>query len=90
MEGKINFFANEHEGTTRPHYKGYLEIEVDGVGVVHEFAVWPAKTGNGWSGRYKPKQSKPVETVSTGALPTDDIVKEAKKIFSGAEVKRPF
>lgn len=52
-EGYINLFLNEHEGTNRPHYKGYIKIE----GVEHEFALWPAKEGKkGFTGKYKPKQ----------------------------------
>lgn len=53
MEGYINLFLNEHEGTNRPHYKGYLKID----GVDHEFALWPAKDRKkGFTGKYKLKQ----------------------------------
>lgn len=82
-EGYVNLFANEHEGTNRPHFKGYIKIE----GVDHEFALWPNKDGKkGYSGKYKPKQepshgleqnyapSEPRrETVETGALPEEKI-----------------
>lgn len=77
-EGYVNLFINEHEGTNRPHYKGYLKID----GVEHEFALWPNKEGKyGYSGKYKPKQPK--ESVGTGA-----IVDEAQKQFPGATVEK--
>ena len=54
-EGYVNLFQNEHEGTNRPHYKGYIKID----GVDHEFALWPNKDGKkGYSGKYKPKQER--------------------------------
>lgn len=55
-EGKINFTQCQDTNGKKPHYKGFLTIGDE----VHEFAVWPAKTGNGWSGRYKPKSSEEV------------------------------
>lgn len=78
-EGYVNLFVqNDYAGTNRPHYKGFLKID----GVEHEFALWPAKEGKkGFSGKYKPKQAKPVENVSTGA-----IVDEVQKHFPGATV----
>ena len=78
-EGYMSLFVQEDfAGTNRPHYKGYIKID----DVDHEFALWPAKEGKkGFTGKYKPKQIKDTES---------SIVKEAKKIFPGAEVKRPF
>jgi hypothetical protein len=78
-EGYINLFVqDDYAGTNRPHYKGFLKID----GVEHEFALWPAREGKkGFSGKYKPKQAKPVETEATGA-----IVEEAQKVFPGASV----
>lgn len=58
-EGYVNLFLNEHEGTNRPHYKGYFKID----GVDHEFALWPVKEGKkGFSGKYKPKQAGPEQS----------------------------
>jgi hypothetical protein len=59
MNGKINLFQCSDTSDKKPHYKGFISID----GVDHEFAVWPASTGNGWSGTYKPKQEykKPEE-----------------------------
>lgn len=51
LEGKINFYASEDTSNNKPHFKGFIDIG----GKVHEFAVWPAKNGKGWSGRYKEK-----------------------------------
>lgn len=62
MEGKINFFECRDKTGKKPHYKGFVEIG----GEEHELAVWPAKSGNGWSGKYKPKrpnQAAPVNDV---------------------------
>lgn len=54
MEGYVNLFDNEHDGTNRPHFKGYIKID----GIDHEFALWPNKDGKkGYSGKYKPKAS---------------------------------
>jgi len=58
MEGRINFFECDDKSGKRPHYKGYVTIGEE----VHEFAVWPAKSGKGYSGSYKPKQQKQTET----------------------------
>lgn len=55
MEGKINFYACDDISNNKPSHRGFVEIG----GVVHEFAVWPAKSGKGWSGKYKPKGEKP-------------------------------
>jgi hypothetical protein len=53
MEGYVNLFSNEHEGTNKPHFKGFIKID----GIEHEFALWPNKDGKkGFSGKYKPKQ----------------------------------
>lgn len=54
MEGRINFTGSETQDGKRPCFKGFLTIGDE----VHEFAVWPAKSGNGWSGTYKPKGEK--------------------------------
>lgn len=52
MEGKINFTQCSDTSGKKPHFKGYITIGDE----VHEFAVWAAKNGNGWSGTYKPKR----------------------------------
>ncbi len=82
-EGYMSLFVQEDfAGTNRPHYKGYIKID----DVDHEFALWPAKEGKkGFTGKYKPKQPKPVNTEAENS-----IVEEAKKVFPGAEIKRPF
>lgn len=64
MEGYMNLFLNEHEGTNRPHYK--LIFKIDGVD--HEAALWPAKEGKkGFTGKYKPKQPKEEDSNVTQA-----------------------
>lgn len=50
-EGKITLFQSEDTTGNKPHYNGYIDID----GVAHQFAVWPARSGNGFSGKYKPK-----------------------------------
>lgn len=56
MEGKIALFENRGASGKQPAYRGFLEID----GQSHEFALWPARSGNGWSGSYKPKsEAKP-------------------------------
>lgn len=58
-EGYINLFQNTDISGKKPHFKGYIKID----GVDHEFALWPAKDGKkGFSGKYKPKQEKPVSS----------------------------
>jgi len=56
MEGKINFYACSDTTGNKPHFKGFIEIGSE----VCEFAVWPAKSGKGYSGRYK-LENKPAE-----------------------------
>ena len=87
-EGYVNLFEQQdYAGTNRPHFKGFLKID----GVEHEFALWPAREGKkGYSGKYKPKQPKQQESVTTGTLSSEEFGKEVEKIFPGAEVKRPF
>lgn len=70
MEGYINLFEQEdYAGTNRPHYKGYLKID----DVDHEFALWPNKEGKkGFSGKYKPKQAKPITPVEAVASVVDE------------------
>lgn len=53
-EGKVVLFMNDDRENNRPHFKGFIEID----GVEHEFAVWPSRSGNGYSGKYKPKAAK--------------------------------
>lgn len=81
----INLFEQEdYAGTNRPHFKALFKID----GVEHECAFWPNKDGKKvLSGRAKPKLPyvKPHKSAATGA-----IVEEAKKIFPGATVERPF
>ena len=73
-EGYINLFINEHEGTNRPHYRALFKID----GVEHEAAFWPAKEGKkGFSGKYKPKVAKEVESNVTQA--------DADKVWADAE-----
>lgn len=74
-EGCVNLFENDHDNTNRPHFKGYLKID----GVDHEFALWPNKDGKkGFSGKYKPKQAKEVDSNVTQA-DADLAWEEAKK-----------
>lgn len=54
-EGKINIFECDDKTNNKPHFKGYITID----DVVHQVAMWPAKTGRGFSGTYKPKQENP-------------------------------
>lgn len=64
MEGYINLFLNEHEGTNRPHYK--LLFKIDGVD--HEAALWPQKDGKkGFTGKYKLKQEPTGDPSATQA-----------------------
>lgn len=56
MEGRIALFETDKEGK-KPHFKGYITI----AGEEHEFAVWPAKSGKGYSGNYKLKQQRQVD-----------------------------
>jgi hypothetical protein len=59
MTGKINFTQCQDTSGKKPHFKGFITIGSE----VHEFAVWPAKNGNGWSGTHKPKSLQlPPET----------------------------
>ncbi len=64
MEGKINFYACDDTTGNKPHFKGFIEIG----GEVCEFAAWPAKSGKGFSGRYKPK-NKPAEKPPETDMP---------------------
>lgn len=54
MEGKLNFREQEDKSGKKPHFKGFITID----GEEHEFAAWPAKNGNGFSGNFKPKQER--------------------------------
>lgn len=73
VEGYVNLFENEHAGTNRPHFKGYMKID----GVDHEFALWPAKEGKkGYSGKFKPKEIKADDQTKA-----QSIVDEARKVF---------
>lgn len=56
MEGRIALFETDKEGK-KPHYKGYITI----AGEEHEFAVWPAQSGKGYSGKYKSKTNRQSE-----------------------------
>ena len=72
-EGRINFTQCPDTNGKKPHYKGYLIIGDE----VHEFAVWPAKTGNGYSGMYKPKgerQAPPVPAAPPQYVPDDSEI----------------
>lgn len=72
MEGKINLFEAKDKSGKRPHFKGFISIN----GEDHEFAVWPAKNGNGYSGGYKPKQQRQEAAPSHDhqAQPLDDEI----------------
>lgn len=74
-EGKINFTESQDKSGKKPHFKGFITI----ADQVHEFAVWPAKTGNGWSGTYKPKGQQYVkpETVAPETRETLDKMYQA-------------
>ena len=66
MEGNIALFEVRDKSGNKPHYKGFLKIG----GEDHEFAVWPSKSGNGFSGRYKPKPEG--EKKAPPRVPLDD------------------
>ncbi len=84
-EGYVNLFLNEHEGTNKPHYKGYFKID----GVDHEFALWPAKEGKkGYSGKYKPKVPKEVDSNVTQA-DADKAWADADKKLQPAKTVEP-
>ena len=54
MDIFVTLFDNTPAKDNRPHYKGYLKID----GAEHEFALWPSKSGKGFTGRAKPKEAK--------------------------------
>lgn len=60
-EGKINMQECADKTGKKPHYRGFITID----GVDHVYALWPASSGNGFSGKYKPKEEKP----ASGAKP---------------------
>lgn len=85
MEGYVNLFINDHEGTNKPHYKGYFKID----GVDHEFALWPAKEGKkGFSGKYKPKTPKE-ESSNTTQADVDKAWEMAEKSVRKTEFHQP-
>ncbi|CAB5212817.1 hypothetical protein UFOVP191_26 [uncultured Caudovirales phage] len=55
MEVFVTLFDSTPAEGNRPHYKGFLKID----GVEHEFALWPSKSGKGFTGRAKLKGDKP-------------------------------
>lgn len=71
MEGRIALFPSDDTSGRKPHYKGFIDIG----GESHEFALWPAKSGKGFSGIYKSKteKNKPTETQSQILPPEDKI-----------------
>lgn len=54
---KINIYENNTDNPKAPSFKGYATIG----GVVHEVALWPAKSGKkgSYSGFMKEKQDRP-------------------------------
>jgi hypothetical protein len=71
--GKINIFQPDNTTGNRPHWKGYITID----DVVHELAMWPAKSGKGYSGTYKPKESYTPAAEPTQAM--DKLVADIKQ-----------
>lgn len=80
MEGYLNLFANSDTSNNKPHFKGFLKID----GVEHEFALWPSKSGKGFSGKYKPKG---IITPETQAL-LDEQRRQADTDKAYDEIKR--
>lgn len=68
-EGRINFTQCQDTNGKKPHFKGFLTIGDE----VHQFAVWPAKTGNGWSGTYKPKTVAEAKEIIKEAAKSEEI-----------------
>lgn len=48
---RINFKACEDTSNNKPHFKGFISVGDK----VYEFGAWPAKNGNGFSGKVRPK-----------------------------------
>jgi hypothetical protein len=65
MEGYINLFETDDKLGNKPHFKGYVKID----GVDHEFALWPSRTGKGFSGKYRPKTTAPKTEANDDAIP---------------------
>lgn len=77
MEGKISLFEQTDKSGKRPHFKGYLTID----GQDHEYALWPAKSGNGFSGQYRPKGVRPTQerVIEPETRQQIDALKESVK-----------
>lgn len=62
-KGKINMQECEDKTNKRPHFKGFVTLA---DGSEFTYALWPARSGNGFSGTIEPKQDKP-QPESTGS-----------------------
>lgn len=49
---RINISENESDNPKAPVFKGYATVG----GKVYKVALWPAKTGKGYSGKLEPKE----------------------------------
>lgn len=54
-EGRITIIPCEDTNNNRPHFKGFFDVG----GVTYQFAVWPSRSGKGYSGKFKPKEDAP-------------------------------
>lgn len=67
MEGRIALFETDKEGK-KPHFRGFITINDE----EHEFAVWPSASGNGYSGKYKPKTARLARTPEPAKPAADE------------------
>lgn len=81
-EGYISIFQVTDTSNNRPHFKGFIKID----GVDHDFAVWPSRTGKGYTGKYKPKQAQ--AKPETPPPTPEEIMQHAVKEIDAGEI--PF